>query len=206
MVTGPLTLLPSVLLVKLRQKIGGPQARQPQFVNRYSEIAGAREELSPAQLSDERPHSPHSWHQGNLPDYTCAVRFLDNQKGRERHLVVNDVNLLLGLSAGIRLGWDVCAHTEGPWNIPNMDSESGKARWLTRRNLEETRHKSGSNNHEGMSLSLLADLSTRTFHLYENSLLHGWWSWSCHWPLVPCGLVIRICRSHCRSLTSISEQ
>ena len=82
MVTGPLTaLLTSVLLVKLRQKVGGPQAGQPQFVNRYSKIAGAREELSPAQIRDKRPHIPPSRSQGDLPNYTCAERLLGGQKG-----------------------------------------------------------------------------------------------------------------------------
>ena len=189
MVTGPLTaLLTSVLLVKLRQKVGGPQAGQPQFVNRYSKIAGAREELSPAQLRGESPHSPHSWRQGDLPDYTCAESLLDGQEGRERHLVVSDGSLLPGLSAGVRLGWDVCAHTEGPWDTLNMDSEPGKARWLAERNLEAMPHRSESNNHEGVSLSLLADLCVCLPGLPTSVKIPFYTvdgSRPCHWPLVP---------------------
>ena len=73
-------------------------------VDRYSKIAGAREELSPAQMKDKRPHIPHSGDQGDLPDYTCAQRLLEGQKGRGRHPIVGDVNLPIGLFARIHLG------------------------------------------------------------------------------------------------------
>ena len=73
-------------------------------VDRYSKIAGAREELSPAQIRDKRPHFPHSQSQGDLPDYTCAERLLSGQKGRGRHPIVGDVNLPIGLFIRIHLG------------------------------------------------------------------------------------------------------
>ena len=44
-----------------------------------------------------RPLTSHPWGQGDLPDYTCAERLLEGQKG-------SDVNLLLDLFAGILLG------------------------------------------------------------------------------------------------------
>ena len=73
-------------------------------VDRYSKIAGVREEMSPDQIRDKRPHIPHSRSQGDLPDYTCTERLLEGQKGRRCHLIAGDVNLLLGLFARIHLG------------------------------------------------------------------------------------------------------
>ena len=82
-------------------------------------------------------------------------------------------------------------------------------------------HISDSNYHKGMTLSLSLSppvcLSTRnpfppnkhftcftTFHLYmEIRLYTADGPGLCNWPLVPCGLVTRTQRSHCRDLTSI---
>ena len=41
-------------------------------MDKYSKVAGVREELSPAQIRNKRPHVPHSPNQGHLPDYTRA--------------------------------------------------------------------------------------------------------------------------------------
>ena len=49
-------------------------------VDRNSVTAGAREELSPAQIRDKRPHIPQSQSRGDLPNYTCAERLLGGQK------------------------------------------------------------------------------------------------------------------------------
>ena len=84
----------------------GPSLNSWSFspVDRYSKIAGVREELCPAQIRDKRPHIPHSRSQGDLPDYTCAERLLEGQKGRGHHLIVSDVNLPIALLVRIHLG------------------------------------------------------------------------------------------------------
>ena len=46
----------------------GSQRSSP--VDRYSRIAGVREELSLAQIIDKRPHIPHSSSKVDLPNYT----------------------------------------------------------------------------------------------------------------------------------------
>ena len=66
-------------------------------------IAGAREELSPAQIKDERPRIHHSVGRF-LPDYTRSESFLKGPKGRARHPLVSDVNQPIGLFARIHLG------------------------------------------------------------------------------------------------------
>ena len=70
----------------LRQEIDRPQGKHLEFFpvdrNSKTSIAGqSREELSPAQIRDKRPHIPHSQSQGDLPNYTCTERFLASQKG-----------------------------------------------------------------------------------------------------------------------------
>ena len=98
------------------------------------------------------------------------------------------------------------------WDMPNTDSEPGKARWLAKRNPEEMPHKSDSNYPEGatLSLSLHMHLSTwtlflptkhftcfTTFCLYvQIPFCTGDRSQSCHWPLVLGGLVARIQHFH----------
>ena len=42
----------------------------------------------------------------------------------------------------------------GSWDIPNMDCEPGKSKWLAKRNPEETPHKSNSNCLEGATQGL----------------------------------------------------
>ena len=78
----------------------------------------------------------------------------------------------------------------GPWDIPNTDSEPGKARWLAKGNMEEMACISDSNSHKRVTLSLSSPvcLSTRTlfppnkhlFHYFPslcgNSYLHSWWA------------------------------
>ena len=62
------------------------------------------EELSPAQIRDERPHILHFQRQGDLLHYTWAERLLEGQKGRRYHPIVGDVNPSIGLFARIHLG------------------------------------------------------------------------------------------------------
>ena len=57
------------------------------------------------------------------------------------------------LFAGIHLGWEMHTHMGGYWNIPNMNSEPDKSKWLAKGNPEEMSHKSDSNCHEGVTLS-----------------------------------------------------
>ena len=45
-------------------------------------------------------------------------------------------------------------HTGGLWDIPNVDSESGKSKWLAKGNLEEMAHKSHSKCHKGVTQQL----------------------------------------------------
>ena len=113
---------------------------------------------------------------------------------------------------------DAHAHMGGSWDIPNTDSEPGKARWSAKGNPEEMPHISDSSYHKGatLSLSLLLCLSTHTlfppnkhftcftaFHLCGNSFLKIQRAKTL--PLAT-GLVARIQCSHCLSLTSISGQ
>ena len=72
----------------------GPSLNSWSFfpVDRYSKIAGAREELSPTQVRDKRSHIPHSRRQGDLPGDACAGRLLEGQKGRQHHLIASDVH------------------------------------------------------------------------------------------------------------------
>ena len=90
-----------------------------------------------------------------------------------------------------------------------MDSESSKARWLTRRNLEELLHLSDSNYHEGMTLPLSPHMCppTRTlfphnkhftyfttchFFLCGNSFLRSQWSCASSLATDPAGLVASV--------------
>ena len=48
---------------------------------------------------------------------------------------------------------DTCAHMGGSRDIPNMDCEPSKSKWLAKGNLEQVPHKSNSNCHEGAALT-----------------------------------------------------
>ena len=56
----------------------------------------------------------------------------------------------------------------GPWDKPNTDSESGKARWLAKGNPEEKPHKCDSNCHKGMTLSEPTHVSMHTYSFPPN--------------------------------------
>ena len=84
---------------------------------------------------------------------THVQKGLRGQKGSGCRSIIGDVNLLIGLCAGIYLGWEMYSHRGGPWVKPNVDSETGKVRWLVRENPEELPHISDLNYHEGGTLS-----------------------------------------------------
>ena len=65
------------------QETDGPQAGQMEFVHCGEILKKSRreEKLSPAQIRHKRPPIPHSWSQGDLPDYTYTVKFPGGQKG-----------------------------------------------------------------------------------------------------------------------------
>ena len=71
-------------------------------VDRCPKIAGVREELE--SCPDKRPHIPHSQSLGKLPDYTCAERLLEVEKGRGHHAIAADVNPPIGLFTRLHLG------------------------------------------------------------------------------------------------------
>ena len=52
------------------------------------------------------------------------------------------------------------------WDIPEMDSEPGKSKWLDKRNLEEMSHEGESYYHEGATLS---DSTCVSIHMYSFS-------------------------------------
>ena len=62
----------------------------------------------------KRQHISHSQGQGDIPDYTCQECFLESQKGRGRHPIVNDCNLTIGLFARLHLGQETGTHRGGP--------------------------------------------------------------------------------------------
>ena len=48
----------------------------------------------------------------------------------------------------------------GPQDIPNTDSEPGKAKWWAKGNQKDIPHKSDSNHHQGMNLSQCVSIHT----------------------------------------------
>ena len=108
------------------------------------------------------------------------------------------------------------AHRGGSWDVPNIDSETGKSKWLAKGDPEEMPHISDLNYHKGTTLSLSPPvcLSTcilfppnkhftcfTTFHLCGNSFLQ---SRRARTLSLATGLVARIQHSHCHGPTSIS--
>ena len=112
---------------------------------------------------------------------------------------------------------DARAHLGGSWDIPNTDSEQGKARWLAKGSLEELPHKSDLSYHEGATLSLSPPVCLSTRNLFPPnkhfaSLLSVFVGihfckakgpGPCQWSLVT-GLLARIQLSHCHGLMSSS--
>ena len=108
----------------------------------------------------------------------------------------------------------------GPWDKPNMDSESGKARWSARGNPEEIPHMSDSSYHEGATLSLSPPVCLSTHTLFPPNKHFTCFTTFCLFVGIhfykadrpgalslatgPRGLVARIQLSHWRGLTSIS--
>ena len=61
---------------------------------------------------------------------------------------------------------DVCVRMVGSWDIPIMDCELVKSKWLTRGNLEDMPHKSNSNCHEGTTQGLSLWVYRVSVHTY----------------------------------------
>ena len=110
------------------------------------------------------------------------------------------------------------AHLRGHWDIPNTDSEPGKARLVVKGNLEEMPPKSFSNYYYGrtLPLSLPVCLPKHAFFLLINSLLVSLLSVLVGILFLQCqraralsltaGLVLRIWCSHHHDLASVSGQ
>ena len=91
---------------------------------------------------------------------------------------------------------DACAHMEGSWDIPNMDCEPGKSKWLAKGNPEEMPRKSNSNCREvSVTLSPLLSIHTCTLFHPHKYLFHYFpplceffakpkGQGPCHWQLV----------------------
>ena len=104
---------------------------------------------------------------------------------------------------------------EGSWDIPNIDCEPRKSKWLAKGKLEETAHMSDLNCHTGASqgLSFWVCLSTHTvfffllintcftaFCLCGNSFLQ---SQRARALSLTTGIVARTWRSHCHDSASV---
>ena len=93
----------------------------------------------------------------------------------------------------------------GPWDVPNMDLEPGKSKWLAKGNMEEMSHIHDSNFHEGATQQLSLWACPVSIHTYctllllVSSLLTSLVSvcvvilfckaeepGTCQWPLVQC--------------------
>ena len=175
--------------------------------------------MGPAQIRDKRPRIPYSWREGDLHDYTCGERLLGGHKGSGCHLTVSDKTTHRPFHQNPSWLKDAHAHMGGPQDIPNTDSEPGKAKWLAKENQEEMPHINDSNHHEGMTLSesalcvyphVLYPFPPNkhftcfiSFHLCGNSLLQNWRVKALS---LTTGLIVRIWCSHCHDLASISGQ
>ena len=64
---------------------------------------------------------------------------------------------------------DAFAHMGGAWDIPNMDSEPGKSKWLAKGNLEKMPHLSDLKYHKGTTVSVWVSLCVYPHVLYSFS-------------------------------------
>ena len=105
------------------------------------------------------------------------------------------------------------------WNIPNMNSEPGKSKWLAKENLEKMSHKANSNCHEsvtqGLSESVLVSINTcctlflqvNTLHILLLSTFVGILFCRAEGPLLLItGLMARNLCFHCHDPASASGQ
>ena len=114
---------------------------------------------------------------------------------------------------------DGCAPMGQSWNIPNMNSEPGKSKWLAKENLEKMSHKANSNCHEsvtqGLSESVLVSIDTcctlflqvNTLHISLLSIFVGILFCRAEGSLLLItGLMARIWCLHCHDPASASGQ
>ena len=79
--------------------------------------------------SDKRPRIPHCQGQGDLPNCTGTERLLQGQKGKGRHPLVGDVNLLRSLFARIHL--DLLAVQGTHKNLLQYHSSKASVLWCS---------------------------------------------------------------------------
>ena len=120
----------------LRQEIDGPQADEVELVScgqtLQDEDNSRREKLGHAQ----RETSYSSFRRSRTPSQLRMHRKALQRSKLGYHPLIDDVNIPIGLFTRIHFGEEMwCVHTH--WDKPNMDSESGKAKWLAKRNWEK---------------------------------------------------------------------
>ena len=150
---------------------------------------------------------------GDLPNHICVEKAPCRPKGKQCQGTFYPDTLHY-----IQIPWrrDACIHMEGSWDIPNIDCEPGKSKWLAKGKLEETAHIRDLNCHTGASqgLSFWVCLSTHTvfflllintcftaFCLCGNSFLQ---SQRARALSLTTGLVARIWRFHCHDPALVS--
>ena len=79
-------------------------------MDRYSKTAGAKEELSPAQINDRDHVFLILELKENFQLYMCK-KAPQKSKGRGCHLIVSNVNLPIGFFARIHIGQEKHTHT-----------------------------------------------------------------------------------------------
>ena len=72
-------------------------------MDRYSKIAGAREELSSIQIRDKKSHIPHSQSQGDFPRPHMSKNVPYRTKRGRVPAIVSDVNIPIALFTRIHL-------------------------------------------------------------------------------------------------------
>ena len=176
-------------------------------MDRYSKTAGAREELSPAQIKDRD-------HILLILKIKDTFRTIHLQRG-SLEFKKSDVSIPIGLSTLARR----CVYTHERFlRYTKYRLRTTQTRWLARGNPEEIIHMGDSNYHQGESLSEAAHVSTHTYctllppnkHYLFYHFLSLWEFISTKLqgqalPLVT-GLVARIQCFHCHSLTSTFGQ
>ena len=125
---------------------------------------GQERSLALPRYEIKRQHISHSQGQGDIPDYTCQECFLESQKGRECHPIVNDFSLTIGLFARLHLGQETGTHGAGPEINQIQTHNQANQDYRQRKPGRDVRNKSFKPQRERNSLSkpALVSLFTRT--------------------------------------------
>ena len=175
-------------------------------MDRYCKTAKAREELNLAQIKD-RDHIFLILEVKEMFPTRHAQR--GSLEGKKQ---VMSIYPWASLPESV-LAKGCIQHTGRAWDISNTDSETGKTRWPAEGNPEEMIHKSDSNYHEGETQILLVCLSIRTTFppnkhflslLFVFVGIHFYKAERPRTLSLATGLVLRLQRPHCWSLTSVS--